>query len=204
MVRFIPRETKFFRMFEEVSANLNQGARLLHDMLKNPANLAEQVDKLQEIEHRGDEMTHAIFTKLNQTFITPFDREDIHTLASSLDDVLDFVNSAGTRLKMYKILNPPPPAAELAALIVAQAEELGKGVQILQKDQQVIPCCMEINRLENEADRIGRHAIADLFENEKDPIQLIKLKELYEVLESATDRAEDAANVLETVALKSA
>jgi len=204
MVRFIPRETKFFRMFEEVSANLNQGARLLHDMLKNPANLAEQVDKLQEIEHRGDEMTHAIFTKLNQTFITPFDREDIHTLASSLDDVLDFVNSAGTRLKMYKITNPPPPAAELAALIVAQAEELGKGVEILQKNQQVIPCCMEINRLENEADRIGRKAIADLFENEKDPIQLIKLKELYEVLESATDRAEDAANVLETVALKSA
>ena len=204
MVRFIPRETKFFRMFEEVSANLNQGARLLHDMLKNPSNLAEQVDKLQEIEHRGDEMTHAIFTKLNQTFITPFDREDIHTLASSLDDVLDFVNSAGTRLKMYKITNPPPPAAELAALIVAQAEELGKGVDILQKNQQVIPCCMEINRLENEADRIGRHAIAELFENEKDPIQLIKLKELYEVLESATDRAEDAANVLETVALKSA
>jgi predicted phosphate transport protein (TIGR00153 family) len=204
MVRLIPRETKFFRMFTEVSNNLTEGARLLYDMLKNPADLDAKVDRLQDIEHRGDEMTHTIFTTLNQTFITPFDREDIHALTSSIDDVLDFVNAAATRLSMYKISNPPSASAELAAVIVQQADELSKAVALLEKPQLVISYCVEINRLENEADRISRKAIAELFNSEKDPIQLIKLKELYEVLESATDKAEDAANVLETVALKSA
>jgi len=204
MVRLIPRETKFFHMFAEMSANLTEGARLLHDILRDPANLQKRVDQLQAIEHQGDDMTHAIYTKLNQTFITPFDREDIHTLASSLDDVLDYVNAAGTRLSMYKITHPPMPAAELAAIIVQQAEQLSQGVLRLGRNQEVIPYCVEINRLENEADRIGRKAIADLFEHEKDPIRLIKIKELYEVLEGATDRAEDVANVLETVALKNA
>ena len=204
MVRLIPRETKFFQMFAEMSANLTEGARLLHEILKDPRDLVRRVDELQAIEHRGDDMTHAIFTKLNQTFITPFDREDIHTLASSLDDVLDYVNSAGTRLNMYKITDPPAPAAELAGLIVQQTEQLGRGVLCLGKDRQVLTYCVEINRLENEADRVGRKAIADLFEHERDPIRLIKIKELYEVLESATDRAEDVANVLETVALKNA
>ena len=202
MVRLIPRETRFFQMFSEVSNNLTEGARLLHQVLVDPSDLAAKVEHIQEVEHFGDEMTHAIFTKLTQTFITPFDREDIHTLTSSLDDVLDFINSAATRLILYKIGAAPPDAAELASIIVEQAEALGKAVAVLEKTQQVIPHCVEINRLENEADRVSRKAIAYLFEHEKDPIQLITLKELYEVLESATDRAEDAANVLETVALK--
>jgi len=206
MVRLVPRETKFFRMFAEVSNNLTDGARLLHQILQNqnPKDMAAEVEKLHDIEHRGDEMTHNIFTTLNQTFITPFDREDIHALTSSIDDVLDFVNSAATRLVMYKINNPPAAAAELAAIIVRQTEELSKAVAVLEKTQLMISHCVEINRLENEADRVSRIAIADLFDHEKDPIQLIKHKELYEVLESATDKAEDAANVLETVALKSA
>jgi len=194
MIRLIPRETKFFRMFSEVSENLTQGTRLLHDILKNPAQMEPRLQELQEIEHRGDDMTHRIITTLNQTFITPFDREDIHRLTSSLDDVLDFVNAAGVRLKLYKIKDPPPAAADLAALIVQQSEELARGVSLT----------VEVNRLENEADRVSRKAIADLFEHERDPIQLIKIKELYEVLESATDKAEDAANVLEAVTLKSA
>ncbi len=204
MIRLIPRETKFFRMFADVSQNLTEGTRLLHDILKNPANMVPRLDQLQEIEHRGDEMTHAIITRLNQTFITPFDREDIHRLTSSLDDVLDFVNAAGVRLRLYKIQTPPPVAAELAALIVQQSEQLAQGVSLLEKNQLVLEHCVEVNRLENEADRVSRRAIADLFDNEKDPIQLIKIKELYEVLENATDKAEDAANVLEAVALKSA
>ncbi len=203
MVRLIPKEMKFFQLFTEVANNLMDGARHLHQLLLDPAGMAAKVEHIQEIEHFGDDMTHAIFTKLNQTFITPFDREDIHTLTSSLDDVLDFVNSAATRLILYKIENPPPAAAELAGLIVQQTEALAKAVSVLQKPQLVIPHCVEINRLENEADRVSRQAIGHLFENERDPIQLIKIKELYEVLESATDKAEDAANVLETVALKS-
>jgi len=202
-MRLIPRESKFFRMFSEVSQNLTQGTRLLQDILKNPANMEPRLDQLQEIEHRGDEMTHGIITALNQTFITPFDREDIHRLTSSLDDVLDYVNAAGVRLRLYKIKTPPSIAAELAAMIVEQSEELAQGVSLLEKNKLVLEHCVEVHRLENEADRLSRKAIADLFDNEKDPIQLIKIKELYEVLETATDKAEDAANVLEAVALKS-
>jgi len=202
-MRLIPRESKFFRMFADVSQNLTQGTRLLHNILKNPANMEPRLDQLQAIEHRGDEMTHGIITALNQTFITPFDREDIHRLTSSLDDVLDFVNAAGVRLRLYKIKTPPSIAAELAAMIVEQSEELAQGVSLLEKNKLVLEHCVEVHRLENEADRLSRNAIADLFDNEKDPIHLIKIKELYEVLETATDKAEDAANVLETVALKS-
>jgi uncharacterized protein len=202
-MRLIPRESKFFRMFADVSQNLTQGTRLLHDILKNPANMEPRLDQLQEIEHRGDDMTHGIITALNQTFITPFDREDIHRLTSSLDDVLDYVNAAGVRLRLYKIKSPPSIAAELAAMIVEQSEELAQGVSLLEKNKLVLEHCVEVHRLENEADRLSRKAIADLFDNEKDPIQLIKIKELYEVLETATDKAEDAANVLEAVALKS-
>jgi uncharacterized protein len=203
-MRLIPREKKFFRMFTEVAANVTDGARLLEDILKNPNGEPNRIAKLQELEHRGDEMTHTIIRMLNQTFITPFDREDIHLLTSSLDDVLDFVNAAATRMTLYRITNPPPAAAELAGFIVTQSEELSKAVELLNDNQQLLEHCVEVNRLENEADRVSRKAIAELFEHEKDPIQLIKLKELYEVLETATDKAEDAANVLEAVALKSA
>ena len=203
MIRLIPRETKFFRMFAEVSQNVTQGARLLQEILKDPINMGERLDQLQEIEHRGDEMTHAIITALNQTFITPFDREDIHRLTTSLDDVLDFVNSAGVRLRLYRIDAPPPVAAELAGFIVQQSEQLDQGVSVLEQNRRVLEHCVEVHRLENEADRVSRKAIAELFDTEKDPIRLIKIKELYEVLETATDKAEDAANVLEAVALKS-
>ena len=114
------------------------------------------------------------------------------------------MNAAAVRLNMYRIVDPPPASAELAGLIVQQSEELARGVSLLQNNQNVLAHCVEVNRLENEADRVSRKAIAELFEHEKDPIQLIKIKELYEVLENATDKAEDAANVLEGVALKSA
>lgn len=203
-MRLIPREKKFYGMFADVAQNLTDGARILHDILKNPAGSSDRISKLQEVEHRGDDMTHDIIRMLNQTFITPFDREDIHRLSSSLDDVLDFVNAAAVRMTLYRITNPPPAAADLATLIVTQAEELSKAVAVLEENQKVLDHCVEVNRLENEADRVSRKAIAELFEHEKDPIQLIKLKELYEVLETATDKAEDAANVLEAVALKSA
>ncbi len=204
MVRLIPRESKFFEMFAELSRNITEGARLLQDILQHSREADSRVQQLQEIEHRADDITHSIITKLNQSFITPFDREDIHRLASSLDDVLDFVNAAAVRLNMYRIVDPPPASAELAGLIVQQSEELARGVSLLQNNQNVLAHCVEVNRLENEADRVSRKAIAELFEHEKDPIQLIKIKELYEVLENATDKAEDAANVLEGVALKSA
>jgi len=203
-MRFIPHEPKFFELFAELSGYLTEGANLLRDILEDPRDIDMKVEQVQAIEHKGDRTTHAIITKLNQTFITPFDREDIHRLASSLDDVLDFTNTAATRLVMYRITEPPAAAAQLAGLIVLQSEELARGVSVLEKNGAVMKHCEEVNRLEDEADHIGRRAIAQLFESERDPIQLIKLKELYELLEMATDKAEDAANVLETIFLKNA
>jgi len=203
-MRLIPRETKFFDLFAELSGNLTAGGKLLRSILEDPRDLALRVEQMQAIEHKGDRATYAIITKLNQTFITPFDREDIHRLASALDDVLDFMNAAASRLVMYNITAPPTVAAELAGLIVLQCEELARGVSLLEKNGHVMEHCAEVNRLEDVADHVSRRAIADLFEREKDPIQLIKLKELYETLEYATDKAEDAANVLEAIVVKSA
>lgn len=205
MVRLIPRDVKFFQMFEEMAGNLGDGARLLRDILKDFRDVEKRVQDLKAIEHRGDEMTHNILTKLNQTFITPFDREDIYRLASSLDDVLDFVYAAGVRMVMYKIKSAPEAASQLADIIVRQCDQLLPAVTGLEKHHdEVLKYCVEINRLENEADQVARSAIGTLFDHETDPISLIKLKELYEVLEMATDKAEDAANVLEGVVLKSA
>ena len=205
MVRMIPRETKFFDMFAEMASNLTEGATTLRDLLHDYKKVPEAVQKIKDIEHKGDDMTHAVVIKLNQTFITPFDREDIHELASAIDDVLDYVNSAADRLLMYKVDSAPRAAAKLADVIVRQSQELSKAVLLLEKNhQKVLDHCVEVNRLENEADAIARDAIGKLFQEEKDPIQLIKIKELIEVLETATDKAEDAANVLETVILKSA
>jgi uncharacterized protein len=204
MVRLVPKDKKFFDMFVEMAANIGEGARLLKAILDDFENVEVRVKQLKALEHKGDEMTHAVLVKLNQTFITPFDREDIHQLASKMDDVIDYVYAAGERLVMYKILQAPPAVAELAGVIIRQADQLSKAVSMLEKHDDVLEICVEINRLENEADQIGRAALAALFEREKDPISLIKIKELIEVLETATDKAEDAANVLESVVLKSA
>lgn len=204
MVRLVPRDVKFFEMFAEMATNLTAAARLLKSTLESFQNVDEHVTQIKAFEHKGDDLTHAVLVKLNQTFITPLDREDIHQLASKMDDVLDFIHAAGERLVMYKITSAPHAAVELAAVIIRQCEQLEKAVAMLEKHDRVLEICVEINRLENEADRIGRLALAALFEHERDPITLIKVKELIEVLETATDKAEDAANVLESVVLKSA
>ena len=189
-------------MFSAMSDNLIAGARALEDLFADYQDVARKIDEIHRIEREGDELTHAILTKLNQTFITPFDREDIHQLASKLDDVLDFINAAGARIVMYRITAPPPAAGELAKIILMQSQELQKAVSLMQKNGNILAHCVEINRLENEADMVAQQAIARLFEYEKDPINLIKVKELLEFLERATDKAEDVANVLETVVLK--
>ncbi len=206
MPRFIPHETKFLDMFAEIAGNVVEGARVLSDLLHNYdyEQLPAAVQKIKEIEHRGDDMTHRILIKLHQTFITPFDREDIHELASSLDDVLDFVFSATSRLLTYKITQPSPSAKVLAAIVLKQAEELKKAVALLNKNHHLLEHCVEVNRLENEADQVSREAIGRLFDGDYDPITLLKLKELLEILEEASDKAEDVANVLESVVLKNA
>ncbi len=202
MVQLIPRDTSFFKMFSAMSDNLIAGARALVDLFADYREVDKRIEDVRRIERAGDELTHSILTKLNQTFITPFDREDIHQLASKLDDVLDYINASGARLVMYRITTPPPAAGELARIILMQCEELQKAVSLMQKNGNILAHCVEINRLENEADLVSQQAIAELFEYEKDPINLIKVKELLEFLEKATDKAEDVANVLETVVLK--
>jgi predicted phosphate transport protein (TIGR00153 family) len=204
MVRLIPKDKSFFSMFSEMSDNLNGAARVLVDVFADYRDVERKINEVRRIEHVCDDLAHAIFIKLNQTFITPFDREDIHQLASSLDDVLDLMNAAGARIVMYGITNPPPAAGALARLILLQTEELQKAMSLLQTNGDLLVHCVEINRLENEADQVSRQAIAELFDREKDPINLIKTKELLEFLETATDRAEDVADVLETVVLKNA
>jgi uncharacterized protein len=204
MVRLIPKDTSFFEMFTAMSNNLIDAASALVNLFADYQNVEAKIEEIRRIEHRGDEMTHSIMRKLNQTFITPFDREDIHTLASSLDDVVDFINAACARIIMYRITDPPAEAGQLARLILAQCEELEKAVEHLQKSDDVLRHCVEINRLENEADQVSRVAIARLFDYETNPITLIKIKELLEFLETATDKAEDVADVLETVVLKNA
>jgi uncharacterized protein len=202
MTPLIPRDNSFFDMFSQLSENLMAGARAMVDLFADYKNVEAKIAEIRRIERSADEITHAILTKLNQTFITPFDREDIHQLASSLDDVLDFINAAGARIIMYRITNPPPVALDLARLILQQCQELHRALPLLRKNGDILTYCVEINRLENEADVISRAAIGQLFDQEKDPIALIKTKELIEFLELATDKAEDVANVLETVVLK--
>ena len=202
MFSLIPKDNSFFVMFSAMSDNNIAGARTLVDLFANYNDVEKKIEQIHRIEREGDELTHGILTKLNQTFITPFDREDIHELASKLDDVLDFINASGARIQMYRITAPPPAAGELATIILKQCQELQQAVSLMQKNGNILAHCVEINRLENEADQVAQQAIADLFEREKDPINLIKIKELLEFLERATDKAEDVANVLETVVLK--
>ena len=181
-MRLVPTDTTFFTMFSEITDNLIAAARVLVDLFEHYERVESKTAEIKRIEHIGDELTHAVLTKLNQTFITPFDREDIHHLTSSLDDVLDFMNSAAERIAMYKITNPPPAAARLSKLILSQCEELGSAVGHLRKNGEVLARCVEIKRLENAADDASREGIGRLFDYEKDPINLIKIKELLEPL----------------------
>jgi len=203
MTPLIPRDNTFFEMFSQMSENLITGARTLVGLFTDYTDLDAKVAEIRRIERLGDEMTHAVLTKLNQSFITPFDREDIHQLTSSLDDVLDLMNAACARIIMYRITNPPPVALELARVILLQSQEVQRALSLLRKNGDILTHCVEINRLENEADVVSRAAIGQLFDQEKDPITLLKSKELIEFLELATDKAEDVANVLETIVLKS-
>lgn len=205
MFGLMPKEEKFFAMFKEMSQNIIVGAELLKDMLDNFDDPVGSQRKIKDIEHKGDTITHDIIRKLNKSFITPFDREDIYALASALDDILDLIDASAQRFVMYKVTKPTPEAKELAFLILKASQTIDKAVHVLGgKVEPVSALCIEVNALENEADRVCREAIMRLFDEEKDPIQLIKWKEIYETLETATDKAEDAANILESVVVKNA
>ncbi len=204
MFRLIPREEKFFEFFEKAANNILEGARILVQITEEGgANFQERWKRLEELEHVGDKITHQIIRELNRTFITPIDREDIHSLAVALDDVMDLIEASAARMSMYKIKQPTEEAGKLAHVILKSAEEIVKAVSSLERLDDVMEHCIEINRLENMADEISREAIADLFDKGHDPMDVIKWKEIYETMETTTDRCEDAANIVESLVLKS-
>jgi predicted phosphate transport protein (TIGR00153 family) len=209
MVRlpFIPKEQKFFGLFEESAQNIVKASQELKEMIDSWQFVDSRVAEITELEHRGDTITHQIISLLHRTFVTPFDREDIALLAHTMDDVIDFIHAAADAMFIYKIDKPTERAKELADIIVQASVELERAVCGLRRRSelgQILERCVEINRLENMADRIYRAAMAELFNDTTDIIQLIKWREIYEHMESATDRCEDVANVLEGVALKHA
>ena len=191
-------------MFVEHAATIHDAAIVLQEMFEKAQNLESYAEKIRELEHKGDNITHEILTKLSTTFITPMDREDIHALSSRLDDVLDLVEAASNKAILYRLTEFSPQSVELTSVIVRCTTQIQSAVATLEKHDRIMDFLIEINRLENEGDRVSRAAIALLFDNERDPIALIKKKELIEVLEEAIDRCEDVANIIETVVLKSA
>jgi uncharacterized protein len=197
-----PRTLAFFDMFNESAQNMVVGSRLLKQMMESYSGTEEKAREIKRVESAGDAITHTIFRSLNQTFITPIDREDIYALASCIDDVLDFVEATADQMVVFKIEKPTPEAVQLADIIYRASDELGRGIAQLGKVTDLSATFVLVNSLENEADRITRDAIARLFENERDAITVLKWKEIYESLEETTDRCEDVANVLERILLK--
>ncbi len=200
--RLIPREEKFFADFLRLTEQLQVGARQLEEMLAPERPLWDKANEVKEVEHTCDFLTHEVMQRLNRTFVTPIDREDIHALASSLDDVMDAIDAAAALVRLYKIDQVRFGARELSRIISAQVQQVRLAVQALERRDGISPRLVEIHRLENEGDRLHQEAVARLFDEERDPIVIMKWKEVLDRLEDATDRSEDVANVLEGVWLK--
>jgi predicted phosphate transport protein (TIGR00153 family) len=202
-MRLLPREEKFYHLFLKQVEIISEASRLLLDGVRTGnARMAGAATEIAVLEHRGDEVIHEVFTRLNQTFITPIDPEDIHSISAALDNVLDGIEDTSHRLVSYRIHPIPPIMVTLAEIVAGCAKSLKSAFEALEKDGPMMEHSIEINRLENEADRIGRSAVADLFDKESDPIRLIKLKEVYEFFENTIDCCEDVADVLQNVVVK--
>src|SRR5438552_3720083 len=205
LTNLIPREVRFFDYFEQQSENIIRATGLLHELIHTFADARAKAYAIKEVEHAGDQITHEIVRRLNTTFITPIDREDIHDLATRLDDVLDFLEAAAQRLVIYRIKEPTSACRAMAEVIVAQVASMDRCIRCLRTmDPGFHEHAMEVNRLENRADTLLRETLAAMFEEQSDPIEVIKWKEIYETMEAVTDRCEDVANVIEGIILKMA
>lgn len=199
----LPREDEYFTLFSQIAKKIEEAANELVLMLNDaPGTFEAHTKKIKDTEHACDELMHTITTKLNSSFITPFDREDIYTLAVALDDICDYIDAGARAVMMYDIHHITDHAKNLARVILDLSKAINKAVSMLKKPKEINTHFVEIHRLENEADDIYFRAIGDLFKNETDPIRVIKWKELYEILENATDRAESIANIIESIVLK--
>jgi predicted phosphate transport protein (TIGR00153 family) len=202
--RLIPKEERFYDDFVALAEEIRRGASILEEMLAPEQPLWDKADEIKEVEHKCDFLTHEIIQRLHRTFVTPLDREDIHSLARSLDDVMDAIDATAAIVRLYQITLVRTEARELARIIMASADQIVKALKALERRRGVAEPAVEINRLENEADRAHQIAVRRLFEDERDPIQIMKWKEILDFLEDATDRCEDVANVLEGVVVKHA
>jgi hypothetical protein len=205
----VPKDKKFFPLFEAASGNLIHISKLLVEAV-NSEDLDHRnhlIREIENLERKGDEITHEIFLELSKNFITPFDREDIHALASAIDDIADYIHGAGNRIYLYNLKNTNDSIRKLAELIAQGCIDVDKGVRELRdlkNIRNVSDVCVRINSMENQADYVFDTAVADLFLNEKDAIELIKVKEVLNALETATDMCEDVANVMESIIVKHA
>ncbi len=200
----VPRERRFYQLFDQHVTSIVAAAALLRDGLEEPASLPAKQTAIRDLEHAGDEVTHELVRTLNRTFVTPFDREDIYALASGLDDVLDYIEEIADTVTLYKIDRIPASAREMMRLIVAAVAELQHGVAKLEELKGVEEHGIEVHRLENLGDTASRQAIADLFAGGYEALEVIKLKEFFTLLEDALDRCEDVANILESITIKNA
>ncbi len=204
---FVPREEKFFGLFEDSAHNIVKASQVFKELVYTWDCIEQRVDEIKELEHNGDSITHEILARLHRTFVTPLDREDIALLAKSLDDIMDFIDGTASTMLIYKVDSPGKRVRELVDIIILATAEVERAVLLLRqhaKLKQILEHCVEINRLENMGDVVYRAALAELFEDSADMAHVIKWREIFEQLESATDRCEDVANVLEGVALKHA
>lgn len=204
-MKFLPRDEKFYDLFEKGARQVVQGAIQLEELLKNFDDVQVKTKRIKAIEHEGDVITHDTIENLNRTFITPLDREDIHDLITAIDDVLDYIEACAERLYLFKIEKMKEEAVLICGVLVKAVKELEQAVANLRrlKDAEaILKHCAEIDRLENEGDYLNRAAVAKLFEPDNNPLEVIKWKEIYETMENAIDRCEDVANVLEGIALK--
>jgi uncharacterized protein len=208
MLRWLlPRDEDFFGLFERHAALTVEGAREMQRLVQGGQNVRTRAARIKEIEHETDVITHACVERLHKTFITPFDRDDIHRLITRMDDVMDYIESAAIAVMLYELVDMTDPARELADVLVRSTESVAvavSGLRNVTQSQAILDACIEVNRLENEGDEILRGALADLFREAKDPLLVLKWKEVYEALENATDRCEDVANVIEGVVLEHA
>jgi uncharacterized protein len=206
--RFMPRADDFFTDFEAQAAAVVEGAVLLKALLEDFTDVPRKCQAIKDVEHRADDITHRAFARLHTQFITPFDRSEIHRILSRIDDVLDLADAAAERLGLYDIDTVLPEARELAAVLVEQSrkmEEAVKGLRNMKKDpKKILEACREMNVLENQADTLTRRTMAKLFKRGNDPLTVMKWKEIIDLIEDATDRAEDVANVIEGVVLEHA
>jgi predicted phosphate transport protein (TIGR00153 family) len=203
--RFFPREENFFALFDKSADLIVKGAQEFRDMLDDLSNVESRTRTISDIEHQADEVTHDTVQLLYKTFITPLDREHIYSLISRMDDILDFIEAASERVLLFDIKKSTPEMVALADISIKSAQDIKvmvHGLKQMKKPQEMINRCVEVNRLENEADHVLRKAIAKLFKEEGDTRNLIKYKEIYELLESVTDRCEDVANIVEGIVLE--